>query len=949
MAQEFSIHPLLQDDQYHWLQLLPLLQSDRNNFSDEFQLKIQQLAIASSYALGQLCREPTLLNQLQALKHFELDENHSHPVDGEAQGIVQVKRRLRQLRHRKLIEIIYLDVVDKISLQATLAHLSDLADLLIRMALEASHNYLAAKHGQPFDGDGNMIELNIIAMGKLGGRELNFSSDIDLICCYDCDGELNGYGQLSYQEFFTRVTRLFTQLLNESTEDGFVYRVDLRLRPWGDSGPVVISHAALEHYYQLHGREWEQYAMVKARVLTGSEENQRYLTSILKSFVYRKYHEYRVFEGLAALKDKINLQAGSRNMEANIKLGHGGIREIEFFVQAFQILRGGRNQQLQSTEIFHCFKVLQSQSLVGPDTVEDLYEGYIFLRQLENRIQMLGDEQTHDCPANTVSQNRIAKTMGYANWQALKDQLQSHRQKVSTHFTELFKREDEARSEIVIGETIGDEAAEAAQIEFIESIGLDRPDQINARLKQFFISKAWGFMSARAKQRFSTLLPGILNAIVQSNQQLQLFERLLNLFSSIAGRSVYFELLYQNTDLLEKLVSLFDESEWIAQEVANYPMLLEHLIEAGEPAQRFNRTALQQNLQTQLDNVIGDEELELDVLRLFKREQTIVIAVAELSEEISATDVGIYLSELAEIVLQAVYRLASNKMQEQYGPPGYIHEGKSQTAEFAIIGYGKLGGREMHYQSDLDIIFLHNSAAEEQMTQGPKSIDNSVYFARLAQKIISMTSVLTGSGKLYEIDPRLRPEGSSGLLVSSLTAYRHYQLDKAWTWEHQALIRARYVAGSTNIEPEFNRLRTEILTRPRELKELQREIYEMRVKMYKNQKPPEGEFKNLKHSLGCMVDIEFMVQFWTLLYANKVTSITSYSDNIGLLNELFRLELISSSQSQLTDIYQTYHHCLHETVLQNNPAEIQSDIIASEVKHVINCWNECFKDLLEKM
>jgi glutamate-ammonia-ligase adenylyltransferase len=235
------------------------------------------------------------------------------------------------------------------------------------------------------------------------------------------------------------------------------------------------------------------------------------------------------------------------------------------------------------------------------------------------------------------------------------------------------------------------------------------------------------------------------------------------------------------------------------------------------------------------------------------------------------------------------------------------------------------------------------------MTQGPKSIDNSVYFARLAQKIISMTSVLTGSGKLYQIDPRLRPEGSSGLLVSSLAAYRHYQLDKAWTWEHQALIRARYVAGSTNIEPEFNRLRTEILTRPRELKELQREIYEMRVKMYKNQKPPEGEFKNLKHSLGCMVDIEFMVQFWTLLYANKVTSITSYSDNIGLLNELFRLELISSSQSQLTEIYQTYHHCLHETVLQNNPAEIQSDIIASEVKHVINCWNECFKDLLEKM
>ncbi len=347
--------------------------------------------------------------------------------------------------------------------------------------------------------------------------------------------------------------------------------------------------------------------------------------------------------------------------------------------------------------------------------------------------------------------------------------------------------------------------------------------------------------------------------------------------------------------------------------------------------------------------MIDDEELELDVLRLFKREQTIVIAIAEMSEEISTTDVGLYLSELAEVVLQAVYRLATNKLQKQYGAPGFTQRGKSQLAEFAVIGYGKLGGCEMHYQSDLDIIFLHNSTAEAQSTQGPKCIDNTMFFSRLAQKIISLTSVLTGSGKLYEIDSRLRPEGSSGLLVSSLEAYRQYQLYKAWTWEHQALIRARYVAGSTNIEAEFIRLRSEILTRPRELKKLRGEIYEMRDRIYKDKKPPEGEFKDLKHSRGCMVDIEFMVQFWTLLYANKVDSIVSYSDNIGLLNELFRLELISSSQFQLADIYQTYHRCLHETVLQNNPAEIESDTIASEVKHVIKCWNECFSDLLEKM
>lgn len=942
MKLDLSKHPLLQDDQYHWSQILPMLQSDTSRSGENFQLNIQRLAIASSYALEQLCREPALLRQLQMLKFFKLEESEFDPVDTSVQSIEQVKRSLRKIRHGKLIEIIYLDVIDNISLQQTLANLSDLADLLIRMALAASTKLLVTKHGQPLDDDGNKIELNIIAMGKLGGRELNFSSDIDLICCYPNDGELDGYGRLTHQDFFTRVTRLFTQLLNELTEDGFVYRVDLRLRPWGDSGPVTLSHAALEHYYQLHGREWEQYAMVKARVLTGNEKDKRHLASLLKPFVYRKYHDYRIFEGLSVLKNKIDLQARSRGMQDNIKLGRGGIREIEFFVQAFQILKGGRNRQLQSTQIFHCFDVLQKQQIVESKTIEELREAYIYLRQLENKFQMLADHQTHSCPEKTISQNRIAEAMGCANWQLVKDKLQIHRQNVSKHFTELFKSETEPQSGIVIGETSDDEASETEQLKYMQSIGLSRPDKINDRLKLFFASNAWSYMSAKAKQRFSALIPEILKAIAQSCQQQPLFERLLNLFSSIAGRSVYFELLYQNTPLLGKLVNLFDKSEWIAEEVANYPMLLEHLIQAGSQEQRFDRSKLQQYLQTQLDNVLDDDELELDVLRLFKREQTIVIAIAELSEEISTTEVGLFLSELAEIVLQAVYHLASNKMQAKYGQPKFIEDEKHQTAEFAIIGYGKLGGREMHYQSDLDIIFLHNSTGEKQITQGPKCIDNSVYFSRLAQKIISITSVLTGSGKLYEIDSRLRPEGTSGLLVSSLGAYQQYQLDKAWTWEHQALIRARYVAGSTLLEPEFNRLRSAVLTRPRELKKLQGEIQTMRDKIYQAKTPPEGEFKNLKDSHGCMVDIEFMVQFWTLLYAKKASSICSYSDNIGLLNELFRLNLISSSQSRLIDIYRTYHHWLHATVLQNRPAEIESEIIATETQHVINCWNDCF-------
>jgi glutamate-ammonia-ligase adenylyltransferase len=937
-----SNHPLLQDDLYHWQQLLAELVSENCQFDTGFQNKIQGLAIASSYALRQLCRDPSILQQLHKLGHFELDKLKIFPDTESPLNIDQVKSSLRLYRHIKLIEIIYLDVIEKNCLEYTLHHLSDLADLLVRTALESSYQHLVLKHGQPLDENGNNMELNVIAMGKLGGRELNFSSDIDLICCYSNDGELDGYGHLSHQEFFTRVTRLFVQILNETTEDGFVYRVDLRLRPWGESGPVVLTHAGLEHYYQLHGREWEQYAMVKARVITGNDSDQQYLASILKPFVYRKYHDYRVFEGLATLKDKIDLQARSQSMQDNIKLGNGGIREIEFFVQAFQILKGGRNKQLQTTQIMNCFDVLQRQNIIVASTIDDLREAYIFLRMLENRIQMLDDEQSHACPQSPLSRERIAQSMGYPDWSVVSKLLQKHRHKVSTHFTELFKREAEPGSTLVISDSIGDEKTELQQIEYIASFGIDDAEGINRSLVDFFASKAWGFMSARAKQRFSNLIPGIFTEIGHCEQQLALFERLLNLFSSIAGRSVYFDLLHQNKALLAKLVSLFDKSDWIAREVASYPMLLEHLIQAGDPTHRFDRTQLQQNLQLQLENVVDDTELELDVLRLFKREQTIVIAIAELSEEIGTSEVGFYLSELAEIVLQAVYHLASKAMQKQYGQPEFNDQGVKQLAEFSIIGYGKLGGHELHYQSDLDVIFLHNSIADAQLTNGPKSIDNSMYFARLAQKIISMTSVLTSSGKLYEIDSRLRPEGSSGLLVSSIRAFHQYQLNKAWTWEHQALIRARQVAGSPKLISEFEQLRCKVLCLPREARQLQKEIAEMRDKMYAAKRPVEGDMKNIKHSRGCMIDIEFMVQYWTLLQANKVTSICSYSDNIGLLNELFRLNLISSSQFQLVDIYRTYHHWLHATVLQNRPAEIESEIIVDEVNHVINCWNECF-------
>jgi glutamate-ammonia-ligase adenylyltransferase len=930
---------LLQENRFQWQEIVDYLES-RHIQAVDIE-KIERLAIASNYALQQIQRAPELIDQLLGLERFTLEPQIINLVAEEKIDLDHVKQQLRLYRHQKLVEIIYLDVVASNPLEMTLLHLSDLADQLIRNALKACQQHLSAKHGQPLESNAEAMQLNVIAMGKLGGRELNFSSDIDLICCYDSDGELSGYGQLSYQEYFSRLVRLFNQTLSETTADGFVYRVDLRLRPWGESGPVVLNHSALEHYYQLHGREWEQYAMVKARVLTGSETSRNYLASILRPFVFRKYHDYRVFDGLATLKAKIDAQAKSRGMRVNIKVGPGGIREIEFFVQAFQILKGGRNHQLQRSGIFDCFIALEQHKIVDSVTLQKLRAAYCFLRQLENRMQMFDDQQTHDLPENTTQQMRIAATMGFTDWDALVAQLQLHRDQVSLCFDDLFKQEVESQPELVIDDSFAESIDVDRQWEFIDKADLNDTQEINQSLNQFLQSKSWSYMSARAKQRFTTLLPRLLETIRNSNYPGRLFDRFMRLFSAIAGRSVYFELLYQNQRLLGKLASLFDKSAWIAEEVSQYPMLLENLIHSGDE-QRFDKSTLHQRLQQQLANIEGDTELELDSLRLFKREQTLEIASAELAQEIDARQVSHYLCDLAEVVLEAVYRLASKALQKQYGIPECVEETIRREASFAIIGYGKLGGLEMHYQSDLDIIFLHDSGGEDQHTSGNKCIENSVYFARLAQKIISMTSVLTASGKLYEIDSRLRPEGSSGLLVSSTQAYLRYQLEKAWTWEHQALVRARLVAGNPSLQQEFDDIREQALKIPRDDQQLRKGIVEMRERIYQAKRPPEGERRDLKQSRGGMVDIEFLVQYWVLAHANKIGSERLYSDNISLLNELFRLNLITGSQSQLVEIYQTYHRLLHESVLQNQSAEVDAAEITEHVDHVVNCWNDCF-------
>jgi glutamate-ammonia-ligase adenylyltransferase len=938
-----SFHELIQPDLHHWEQIQQLLKAEGLNPEDNFYEEIQKLILGSHYASLQLVARPELIKALFHCEQFELQPETLVSVLQDSTDIAQIKQQLRLFRHRKLIQIIYLDICRKEPVERTLLHLSLLADELIKNALHKTEQILSARHGQPLDHTGEPMQLNILGMGKLGGRELNFSSDIDLIFTYSDEGQLKGFGQLSHSQYFTQVVKLFRQLLNDTTADGFVYRVDLRLRPWGDSGPLVLTHNAFEHYYQLHGREWERYAMVKARIITGSKSDQENLRAILTPFIYRRYHDYRVFDGLAQLKLRIDEQARRNSENHNVKTGQGGIREIEFFIQAFQILKGGRNHQLQTQSIFQAFDTLSQQHITDLDSLSQMRSSYCFLRMLENRIQMLNDQQTHEIPSRQNQQQRISLLLGYPDWDSLKEDLTRHQSQVHTIFATLFTPQDDPVASGTVAASL-DDMDDLHHLEHVQALGFKEPEIIHQRLQAFYHSRALLFMSDRARKRFHVFFPEMLKQVARQSRQLELLERMLALLSSIAGRSIYFELLYQNIPMLTRLVSVFDSSSWIAQEVTRHPILLESLLYPGPLSERFNRQRLAQTLCVQLQNVSGDVELELDVLRQFRRAQTLVIASAEIAQEIATAEASLYLSELAELILQSVYKLCETELEASYGKAHCIIDEKPVQPDMGIIAYGKLGSRELHYQSDLDIIFLHNSSGLSQHTDGIKSIDNSTYFSRLAQKIISKTTLLTAAGKLYQIDTRLRPDGASGMLVSSITSFNMYQHDKAWVWEHQAITRARFIAGSPDIKSEFEKTRCHIMALPRAQQDLQKEIMQMRAKIYQIKKPREGENVNIKHSTGCMVDIEFLVQYWALLHTNKFASLCETTDNTGLINELFRLGLISAEDQQLLDIYQTFHKWLHARVLQNQSAEIPSGIIRKEIDVVKTCWNKTFTD-----
>ncbi len=859
---------------------------------------------------------------------------------------------LRQFRRREMVRIAWRDLAGWADLGETLADLSALAAACVDLALGYLDTWQAQESGEPRGESGGMRQrLVVIGMGKLGAGELNFSSDIDLIFAYDQDGEtVGGRIPASNQEYFTAVARRLIRALQAATAEGIVFRVDMRLRPFGDSGPLVMSFDAMEEYYQAHGREWERYAWIKATVVAGDRAAGARLMAMLKPFVYRRYLDFSAFESLRAMKALIETEVKRKGMTDNIKLGGGGIREIEFIGQAFQLIRGGRETELQERPIL---TVLQRLATAGylPDHVgAELAEAYRFLRRTENRLQEYADRQTHSLPSNLEDRERLAFAMGYGDWERFVGELDRHRRRVQAHFQQVFAAPQ-------TGQAVTDDGMELAQLwagtlrgetaqRLLNAAGFKQAEEVLARLTRCRASSSCRQLSAQGRGRLDRLMPLLIGAAARSPYPDTVLARLLDLLEKIAGRTTYLALLAENPMALSQLVRLCAASPWIAGLLTRHPLLLDELLDPRTLYAPLNRAALEAELAAELARVGGkDLERHMEALRHFQQANVLRVAAADVAGVYPLMVVSDHLTEIAEVAVGAALRLAREHLADRHGTPRCRIDGEVIEPGFAIVGYGKLGGIELGYGSDLDLVFLHGSEGEDLGTQGARPIDNSVFFARLGQRIIHMLTAHTPAGVLYEVDMRLRPSGASGMLVSSAAAYAEYQRHDAWTWEHQALVRARVVAGDARLAERFTTVRREVLGRPRDNAQLRREVREMRQRMRAELGQRQPERFDLKQDAGGIADIEFMVQYGVLAWAHTYPQLLRYTDNIRLLEGFARAGLVDAADADLlSDIYRAYRAKVHQLTLLQEPAVVEAEEYADKRSAVLRLWAMLLED-----
>ena len=865
--------------------------------------------------------------------------------------IETVQQRLRAFRNRYLLRVLWREVTGDASLEESLEALSNLADRLLDAACQVAQQQMLDRYGVVRDASGEILSLVVVGMGKLGGGELNFSSDIDLVFLYPDGGDSDGERALSAPEYFARVSRHVVALLDEITSDGFVFRIDTRLRPFGDSGPPVVSFAALESYLTQHGRGWERYAYIKARVVgTRPPEPvlQQLYDELIVPFVYRRYLDFGVFESLREMQALIAAEVRRRDLADNVKLGPGGIREIEFIVQSLQLVRGGSRSDLQERRLQTVLPRLVGHHGMGEADAAELTAAYRFLRRTENFIQGIRDQQTHDLPTDATDRARLRLAMGYPDWDAFVAELDRHRQDVTRQFERIAFRGEDERTDDGLKREIGalwDRSAGAG--EWSRLLAAERfaaADELGAAVAKFAASAQLQRIDATSTERLRRVMPELLALLRETETPQLTWQRLLGVIERVLRRSAYLALLIENATAMSRLVSLCAQSGYIAEQIARYPLLLDELLDPRIYTARITRAELERELQQRLASCpLGESELQMERLAQFQRASQFRIAVADYNGSLPIMRVSDSLTDLAECVLSHALKVAWADMTGKHGTPRFTLDGERRKAGFGIIGYGKLGGIELSYTSDLDIVFLHDSRGENQVTDGDRPLDNSMFFMRLVRRLVHFLTTQTASGLLYEVDMRLRPDGRSGLLVSSVDAFERYQEENAWTWEHQALLRARPVAGSAVIAREFERVRVDTLTGRVARDSLRDDVVSMRQRMRKELDKSDGEHFDLKQGRGGIGDIEFIVQYLVLAHARDKPAVIHYPDNIRQLATLAAAGCLPEDRAlRLQDVYRAYRLRLHRLALDENASVVNAGEFVDERDSVVETWASVF-------
>ncbi|KRG68615.1 bifunctional [glutamate--ammonia ligase]-adenylyl-L-tyrosine phosphorylase/[glutamate--ammonia-ligase] adenylyltransferase [Pseudoxanthomonas dokdonensis] len=829
--------------------------------------RVRTLLQASDFALETLCRQP------QYLEQWLTDDGATAvplPVLQAGQS-EQWPGQLRRYRTAESSRLIWRDVHGLDSVDDTLRGSTRLAETCLQTALDALENDFASRHGVVRDGDGQAQRLIVFGLGKLGGGELNFSSDVDLVYAYPHGGQSDGARTLMAEDYFARLGQRLAKLLDEVTVDGFCHRVDLRLRPFGSAGRVALSLAGMDAYFQREGRDWERYAWLKARTVAGDIEAGEQWLQTLRPFVYRRYLDFTALDGLREMKAAITAEVARRELADDIKRGAGGIREIEFLVQALQLIRGGREETLRERRLLPALRALVELNQVAAEEGDALAASYRYLRRVENRLQMLRDAQTHVLPDSPLDRLRLARGLGHADWTGLRAQIDGVRAHVAGEFAALLapRKPGMAKTDLAqYWRSLPDDGDAQA----LADAGFESPLQVDAALREFARFSAVDALSDSARARLDRVLPAVLTAAAACAKPDAALKRVLALLQAILRRTSYLALLDEQPSALTRLVDVLARSALLAERLAAYPLLLDEMLDSRVGGPMPDRALMHEECTAALRE--EDPEQALRALNETRLALSFRVALAALDQRQSALDSTRQLAWLADEVVKAVLQMACDEVSSAHGIVG--------DGRFAIIGYGSLGGQELGFGSDLDLVFVFDAPVNAQ-SDGKRPLEAGRWYARLAQKMMALLGAVTSAGRLYDVDVRLRPDGAKGLLVSSLASFREYQRERAWTWEHQALVRARGVAGNDALLGEIEQIRRDALARPRQQQQLAGEVGDMRARMRNELDRSRGEQFDLKQGAGGLVDLEFLLQYLALRDASRQPLWLAPRDTPGLL------------------------------------------------------------------